>query len=616
MARPSWPPRKYSVTLTPSTFNGYNITCFGSQDGAIDASVSGGTAPYTYYWKRKYKYIMSRWGYSVNLPIIEPFNEIDQMLTYCTETEIDPDDFTPPFGIPCADLDDLPAWDFCMENRVDWGRDANLPPTIDSWITDLAEYVRGEVALGNPVTSPLGETNKLFLVSYAGGTPTNVDLYVPFTNSNVDLIDVHKGFYPDIQGPDSETDPSSVDWRMHEGFKHANDFWGTYPSVNADLEQRKPFSHGEFNHYTNFTIPSLIPGNDPIWSNYVEKIFHNYDVSFHNEIWASAFSGKFAAGTSWQWDRVFWWEDALPPPPYDYANQFIFQLNPPQQFSTTAGDDNGLWINNDIKLVRNNRLHHHFRPLADLLNRPSVVELGLFNNHFTPKEFFDDDDSDGIDELEAYYLVSDWSTAIGWVHNRNASVAKSFYVRSWPLENNFLGCTAPASAIITLSGFFSLHAHYVTWFPTRIGATDLPPDTEFPNVLMSTVDGDLVIDLSGHFGGIADNYLDTLHSDYAFVITPEPFFKRLNQPDAVAEPPADWDFTLYPNPTRDILTLAFSDDAIKDVELLDVSGRRVARYPQVASPLLQIPTEPLAKGAYWVQVSSGVNWKTKKLILH
>lgn len=37
-----------------------------------------------YYWKRKYKYIMSRWGYSVNIAAIEPFNEIDHMLSYET----------------------------------------------------------------------------------------------------------------------------------------------------------------------------------------------------------------------------------------------------------------------------------------------------------------------------------------------------------------------------------------------------------------------------------------------------------------------------------------------------------------------------------------------------
>jgi hypothetical protein len=39
-----------TVTLTPSSFNGYNISCFGKRDGQIQAAVSGGTAPYTYSW--------------------------------------------------------------------------------------------------------------------------------------------------------------------------------------------------------------------------------------------------------------------------------------------------------------------------------------------------------------------------------------------------------------------------------------------------------------------------------------------------------------------------------------------------------------------------------------
>jgi hypothetical protein len=38
------------VTLTASDYNGYNISCFGMKDGAIDATVSGGTAPYAFAW--------------------------------------------------------------------------------------------------------------------------------------------------------------------------------------------------------------------------------------------------------------------------------------------------------------------------------------------------------------------------------------------------------------------------------------------------------------------------------------------------------------------------------------------------------------------------------------
>ena len=39
-----------TVTLTSSNHNGYNLSCAGSRDGAINSSVTGGTAPYTYTW--------------------------------------------------------------------------------------------------------------------------------------------------------------------------------------------------------------------------------------------------------------------------------------------------------------------------------------------------------------------------------------------------------------------------------------------------------------------------------------------------------------------------------------------------------------------------------------
>jgi hypothetical protein len=191
-------------------------------------------------------------------------------------------------------------------------------------------------------------------------------------------------------------------------------------------------------------------------------------------------------------------------------------------------------------------------------------------------------------------------------------VAKSFYVRSGTLEHNFLGCTTPSSSSITLSGFFSLHEHYITWFPTRTGLLALPPDT----VLVTNENGELLIDLTGYFNAISDNYLDTLHSDYAFVITPHPFVKSLDYTLDESFSETTWDFALFPNPSASFLSLTFDDDVSKDVFILDASGRNVIGYSNVRSEQVQISTEHLARGAYWVRVIAGTKTKTKKLIIH
>lgn len=583
----------------PPYYNPINMRRFFYTNG--DSTMVNDDGGVLYYWKRKYKYIMSRWGYSVNVPIIEPFNETDQMLSYRAHN------MEPP-AVPCAQLEKESYWDICMENRAVWQQDTDLPRYISSWLNDISAYVRGAVDHNDPEHSPLGESQKLFLMSYTDAEPANTSnstYFMPFRNPNVDLIDVHKGLYPELNGAANEL--NEVDWRNHEGVQHANAYWQAQPS-----SLKKPFNQGEFNHYTNFTIPNPVPGQPDVWNNDVEKIFHNYDVSFHNELWSSVFSGKFAAGTSWHWERVFWWSDALTPPPDDPSN------SEQQEFSNVLGALNLLDIgipNQPCSLVTK-RLHHHLQPLTDLLNRPSVQELGIFSGAYTPDEFFDDDDSDGINPLEVYYLRSDQSTAIGWVHNRNASVAKSFYVMSGAGNENFLGCTAPDMASLTLRGFFPLHAHYVTWFPTRIGATDLPPDSEFPNTLQSDANGDIVINLDGEFNGLANNYLDTLHSDYAFVITPGPFVKSLT-PDAVqAESGQDWDFILYPNPTRDGVWLRLKDDSPRTIEVFDALGRSIVSHMNITDATHYLDMTKAAKGLYWVRVSSGESFRTKILLFH
>lgn len=549
-----------------------------------------------YYWKRKYKYILSRWGYSVNLPIIEPFNEIDQMLTY-----------------RYANL--AQETGKCLENRIEWPEDGELPETFYTWLTDIIQYVRGAPNFSDPVTSPLGD-NKLFLVSFTQGQEYNTpdeDHFLPFRNEHVDLIDIHKGFHPDIQSADNETDPTKVDWRMDEGFRSAKNFWENYPAWDAEPEERKPFSHGEFNYYTHFLIENPQDPDHPFFDSDVEKIFMNYDVSFHNELWSAVFSGKFAAGTTWHWERVFWWEDALVPPPDDDFN--LFDHPSEHQFSNAPGEENELLINGNQVPVKNQSLHHHFRALSDFLSRPSVQELGILDGNYTAEEVFDIT-AVSPDPIECYYLTNpEHNTAIGWVHNRNASVTKSFYAKSGMGNQNFLGCTAPTLQYVDLPGFPSGQDYYIYWLPTRLNTApeDLPDDQTD-----ETGDGTVRLDLSSNpLGGVLNNYLDTLHADYAFIISPAPIVKSLSQ-HQVAEPPNDrpWDFTLHPNPTRDELFIRLPDDAPKVIELYDPSGRQLNTWGSVTATMHRLSVEGLAKGVYWIRVSDGVNTKTRKLLVH
>ncbi|WKZ64866.1 MAG: hypothetical protein QY325_08800 [Flavobacteriales bacterium] len=205
-----------------------------------------------YYWKRKYKYMMSRWGWSVNIAALEPFNEIDQLLTYRTDT-IDGN---------------------CNENDGAWAADAQLPDTISAWFGDMARFVRGTQDPEHPARSPLGE-NKLFLASYAmndPGMPAAESFYAPLTNPEVDLIDAHLGLYPDLQAERDLTDE-----RIHQGFRNATAFWNRFPAAQSDWHGAAipmPFIIGE----TSFSAEDSNDDNfdDPFNHHLVDDPAHDY----------------------------------------------------------------------------------------------------------------------------------------------------------------------------------------------------------------------------------------------------------------------------------------------------------------------------------------------------
>ncbi len=574
---PIWGSNAYVIHFVEpaSQSRPYDLKEYFYKDGN-PANINNGVF---YYWKRKYKYILARWGYSVNISAIEPFNETDQMLSYGTDSLANYSQTSDTY------------YSMCPENRITWTDDPLLPITINNWLTDIAHFIRDPVDTANLAQSPLGDSTKLILMSYAGGAPANTsdtNYYLPLRNPNVDIADVHRYLY----------------WGEME-LAYSFDLAQAYRNVFLSNGNKKPFQNGEFGTWGTSNDDDSFP------------YFSNYDVSFHNEIWASTFFGNFATSSSWFWARVFWWEDNLQPPPPDFgANGNQWQ----QIFSSAKGATNLL----DIGIIGgypvvNKPIYHNFSPLMDMLSNPTWQQYAFFNGNFKAQKVYDDQAN-----IECYYLTNaDQNVAIGWVHNLNAYWANNFYVTR--ANQNFLGCTDPNSQSILLDNFQTGVDQYVTYFPTRVNSAVYPTDQ-----LDDDGNGWLVLDLStAPLNGIADfpspvppygplPYLDTLHSDYGFIITPQPMQRRMipiNAADTIGFE-STWDFGIYPNPARDAVNLLLPADGFeRDIAIYDLTGKRIFSWNGVTDRMLGVTTGGLARGAYCIRVSHELQTKMKTLIL-
>ncbi|MCB9170874.1 MAG: T9SS type A sorting domain-containing protein [Flavobacteriales bacterium] len=554
-----WGANPYVMHFLEPSARPYDLKKYFYQDGDTANKDVG----VFYYWKRKYKYMMARWGYSVNLAVIEPFNEVDQMLSY---------------------RDNWLAGDttttLCSENLVDWPADPDLPGRINDWLTDIISYVKDPVDLNDPVHSPLGEEDRLFLMSYTDvHTTPDPDYHAPFSNPRVDLVDVHR--YHNA-GEDQVSNTFAVDSTFRAAYL-------------------KPFHNGESGTWGE--KQTLIGGQLTDYDGY--KIFDNYDVSFHNELWSSAFSGNFTVSPTWFWERVFWWKDALPAPPSESITQNPFGLN----HTDTLGGINILYPNGDSVHVRNRTIYHNFKPLSDLLAIPNWQTLDFFNGDFSAHKVYDE-----TNKIECYYLRSADSTlAIGWVHNLNAYWENHYYIKNTATTQNFFGCTAPNAQQVSLPGFAVGPDYYITYFPTRMNDTIHPADSTDHSGL-----GTVLLDLStAPLGDTVNHYLDTLHLDYAFIISATGPVKSLFVEDTTDVPTrADlWNFEMYPNPAQGELKIVLHGEGVKDVALYDLAGREVMARAQAVGPLITLPIGQLSRGPYCVRVADATSARSKTLIV-
>lgn len=564
-----------------ATTGNYDMAYYFYLNGDPNDPLNDTKGPY-YFWKRRYKYLMSRWGYSVNMPIIEHFNEIDQMLTYA-DRDLSPDPDNP---------DPEPA--ICDANKIFWHEDGDLPELIFTWFGDIGSFIRGTQVLNNPAYSPLGDSNKLFLISYASGDPIDSDYFRPFSSPHIDLLDLHRAL-------DNSWDLNDYT----EGLEIIRE-----NHTNSGLG--KPYNRGEFTTYGHYT--EELPGGLTYEYPNSYKIFDHYNVSFHNELWSSAFAGGFAAGTSWVTKRIFRGE----------------QVNPPLDFSNPAGHPlgafgyvNQLYFGPEDDLdryanVKNSVMTHPILSLTTFLSNPSVQALELYSGDFTPRIVYDD-----VGGVEAFYLInSAQNIAVGWVHNINAYWRNAVYFTSG--IQNYMDCTTPSATSITLPGFLQNETLYTSFFPTRLNSTEVPMDDTDGDETDGA--GNFTLDLiSNPFNGTFPlsatathrNHLDTLHSDYAFIIAPT-LIKSLQPPMPEETPLTTYstEFLLYPNPARDHVFILAQTSSPKRISIADVSGRAVLQHPTVTDQLTVISTVNLARGVYWVSIEQGEHRSVQKLIIH
>jgi hypothetical protein len=464
-----------------------------------------------YYWKRRYQYIMSRWGYSTNIAMIQPFKEIDAILNYLDiDMTQNPSDFSS---------------HICSAFIKHYVPDPALTTTIHNWHDVILPFVKTE----------LGFDNHLFTVSYFDATKP-LTYYDMFSRADIDVMDIHS--YNDNMNMNASR------------FYALNSLFNNY---NKPIHFGECSSFQRSEEFIDVVNASYTGGS---LDEAITKIYDNYDASFHNMIWASSMMGSCTSGLTWQREMVHWWKDAMPAPEqtdpvYPTSNEHLF----PNQIFPVGAPFGGL-------TVINNKYYYDFEKLSDFTQE--LIDLSLLHSpNLIPKIIYSQPLLPGFEcyyqvKLDPGYNFGDY--AFGWIHNENRFWENTYYIKDIANYENYLYCannTLLPSGIVSLIGFKANHEYDIYFYPSR--------DNQNLPIAQTLLQAYPCLDEYGQITGCIDFNLtlgcNKENGDYAFIVFPHFSSQRqLDKKNHIIADKIYSGFVVFPNPCSGVFSIIKSED--------------------------------------------------------
>jgi hypothetical protein len=564
-----------------------------------------------YFWKRKYKYILSRWGYSTNLAVIETFNEIDQLLGFAPEQNAGGLCY-PDYSTINTGTDAYTHQYVFSPSEIDAVRGA-----LEDWHIDILGYAKSidENKHLHSVSFTDGGLNDYHIQWQISCPPyNNVGQFVYDSNDPLQFADYHRLFYLTYPSDGTPVIDISDIHTYIDGHGGPNLYY--FPLAEYTIHKlrtmgptNKPYRMGEFD---TFGVAQSPVSSDEFSSHY----YNNHELMFHNNIWGTAMIGGLGMGLPWFGHlihRLPYMTHSFEP---DNTSCTLAHPIPYQNFKLLSlGDNFPMPGNPGVTL---NAHYNDYNPLVLFTNNID------FNKKFEPLGAFP---GQGINtclncnNIESYYLVEtnsdpqlDKRKANGWVH-----YTQKYWKNSYYFDNSFyhLECsdygTGPGSTPILAStdkiimeGFKPSHNYWIKFFETRSGQ-----QSSLPVQVQCNSDANGRITLTQSSPTNLNLACDKFHSDYAFIISDNQNDFRI---DTVRR---EIDFEIIPNPTFNNFTVTLPGNVNEtcEVSIYDIFGKVVLKKKRNAGETLAFNMADYESGVYFVKVKSGDEEKTKRLVL-